>query len=504
MNILNRYILNNSQQKTRSKLVINLRIDVDYPYPSRIKSFIYTALNIKTSKDYLKNAKIIAKMVNESSKEVKAHWFFTPKTIPEKELLKLLDNNKHEIALHIVNDPYLEWKSLEKATKKRLNYYTIHGTARLLARIMWKRWKTKKPKIPAKFPLQSFHKFPTKGLDAICYFYSADQAVKIAEDCVRKGYVLEFHPIWLFQKGKINHRGPLYKTLRRVLEVDDELETVAFRKKHFFTIARDTQEYLRNIIPTDEFVTKLRERGADLFSFIERKWCYKIQGTSKNWIKANDNIALLHIKSYEDWWKIRKAEKSGITAAIVEPSENLAEGIWKIYNETPIRQGRWFPHYGETLERVKKSIFSSINCTYIGAHYQEELTGFIQLIYGDNTAMVSQILSLQKHWDKAVNNILISKAVEICSDKKVEWLMYGRMGNHPSLDKFKINNGFREFQIARYYIPLTQRGKLATKLRLQREIKDSLPTSIKYPLIPLYNLLSRTKTMLMLQLKKSK
>jgi hypothetical protein len=40
-------------------------------------------------------------MINESPKEVKAYWFFTPKTIPDAELLKLLNNSKHEIALHI-------------------------------------------------------------------------------------------------------------------------------------------------------------------------------------------------------------------------------------------------------------------------------------------------------------------------------------------------------------------------------------------------------------------
>jgi len=50
--------------------LIESRIDVDYPYPSRIKSFIYTAFGIKTRKEYLKNPKIIAKMINESQKNV--------------------------------------------------------------------------------------------------------------------------------------------------------------------------------------------------------------------------------------------------------------------------------------------------------------------------------------------------------------------------------------------------------------------------------------------------
>ena len=55
--------------------MIKLRIDVDYAYPSRIKSFIYTALNLKGGRDYLKNSKTLARMINESPEEVKAYWF---------------------------------------------------------------------------------------------------------------------------------------------------------------------------------------------------------------------------------------------------------------------------------------------------------------------------------------------------------------------------------------------------------------------------------------------
>ena len=39
--------------------LIKLRIDVDYPYPSRMRSFIYTATGIKISGKY-KNPKMVA------------------------------------------------------------------------------------------------------------------------------------------------------------------------------------------------------------------------------------------------------------------------------------------------------------------------------------------------------------------------------------------------------------------------------------------------------------
>ena len=201
--------------------MIRIRIDVDYPYPSRIRSFIHTSLKLKAGRDYLRNSKTAAKMINKSAREVKAYWFFTPKTIPDEELQTLLDNPKHEIALHVVNDPIVELQLLEDRTGKKINYYTIHGTARLLARAMWKRWKAKAPKIPADFPLESFHQFPTTGLDSLCYVHPPEEALRLAEDRIRADDVIYFHPIWLFQRGTLNHRGPFYEVLKRILENEE-------------------------------------------------------------------------------------------------------------------------------------------------------------------------------------------------------------------------------------------------------------------------------------------
>lgn len=483
--------------------MIKLRIDVDYPYPSRIRSFICTVLSIKTSNSYLKNSKIIAEMINESNQNVKAYWFFTLKTVPDRELLTLLDNNKHEIGLHIVNDPYRELQLLEEATGRKINYYTIHGTSRLLARVMWGRWKTRKPHIPQGFSLQSFHQFLTYGLDSLCYIYPTEQVIKIAKNYVKERCILYFHPIWLFQRGKLNRRSAFYQALKRILEVDKEFDALSFRRKLFFTIANNAEEYSKDVIPTEKFIEKLGERGVDLFTFIERRWHYTISDPSKSWLRANDNIALLQLTTFDDWWKnigkktrnmIRKAEKSGIKTETVEPNQELAEGIWKIYNETPIRQERAFPHYGVSLETVTRSVLSAQNSTFIGAFFQDELAGFIQLVHGDNITIISQILSLQKFWDKAVNNALLAKAIELCVNRGIRWLMYGRMGNHPSLDKFKQNNGFTSYFLTRYYVPITRKGRIAAGMGLHRDLRDALPQSIKYPLIPIYNWVSRNKT----------
>lgn len=496
------------------EVMIKLRLDVDYPYPSRAKSFLYIALGInkRKSKDYLKNARIIAKMINESPKQVMAHWFFTPYTIPDKKLLDLLNPQRHEIALHVANNPYREWKILENETKRKVNYYTIHGTSRLLAQLLWRRkLGERQAKVPSDFPLKSFHDFATFSLDSERYKLGFDGAKKVAEEWINQNYVLSAHPEWLFQQGKRNHRGPFYDVLKSILEVDRDLETLRVRKKLFVKIAHDTKEHEKNIVPTDALIEKLGERGIDIFTFLERKWCRPIPNPPSTWIKADDNVGLLEIKDYASWWNavgkktrnmVRRAEKSGIKVTVVQPSEKFAEGVWKIYNETPIRQERAFPHYGESLETVTGNMFAAQNSTFIGAFLQDELVGFIQIIYGDNITVISQILSMQKHWDKAVNNALLAKAVEVCASNGRRWLMYGRIGNHPSLDRFKGSNGFVRFPITRYYVPITRKGRLSARLGLHREFKDALPQSVKYPLIPILNWASRNKMRLKLRLSK--
>ena len=453
----------------------------------------------------MKNSKILAKMFNESDEELMAYWFFTPQTTPDSGLLALLHPERHEVALHVATQPYPEWQHLEEATGRKVKYYTVHGTARLLARLMWRRkvWEAKVA-IPKGFPLKSFYDFPTIALDWYCYLYPTVQAVKIGKGSIAKGEVLHVHPEWLFQRGTLNHRGPYYETLKTLLGVDKELDGLLVRKRSFARLAKyqEENEYLHDFAPSERFLEKLAERGVDIFTFPERKWCCPITNPPQGWLTAEDNIALLKIVPYADWLNtvgkktrnmIRKAEKSGVKTEVAEPTAKLAEGIWRIYNETPVRQGRAFSHYGVGLRDIKLQVNSASADTFISATLEGELVGFVQLVHGDKITVMAQILSLQKYWDKAVNNSLVAKAVEVCAAQGEPWLMYGRMGNHPSLDNFKQSNGFTKYTLSRFYVPLTARGRLAAKLGLNREAKDALPNFLKGPLFPVFNWVSRTK-----------
>lgn len=279
--------------------MIKLRIDVDYPYPSRAKSFLYVALRIKNrkSKDYLKNARIIARMINESPKEAKAYWFFTPYTIPDKNLLDLLNPEKHEVALHVANNPYKEWKVLENQTERTVQYYTIHGTQRVFARLLWgRKLRQSQAIVPKDFPLTSFHDTTTTSLDRMRYLMGFENVVKEAQHWIEENIVMSIHPEWLFEANKKAKRGPYYDALKTILEVDQELETISVRKALGAKIARDYREYEKSVNPANDLLFKLDGRGFDIFTFVERKWCCPIANPPSTWTRTDDNIGLLENK----------------------------------------------------------------------------------------------------------------------------------------------------------------------------------------------------------------
>jgi hypothetical protein len=495
---------------------IKLRIDVDYPYASRPKSFLAVALRRKnkTNPAYLLNARVIATMINESKKNVQAYWFFTPYTIPDQRLLDLLNPERHTVALHVATRPFEEWKILENRTDRTIQYYTIHGTKRLIMRMLWgRKLGERQAKIPPDFPLTSFHDKSKVGetfsIDALMGSHDVEGTKSEVEKWINKNYILSIHPEWLLQKK--GRREPYYEVLKSILEVDEGLQDIHIHKRFFSRVARNIKEYQYDLNVTPSLIEKLRARDVDILTFMVRRWCNPINNPPVDWVREEDNVGLLEITDYEKWWNdigkktrnmVRKAEKSGVTVGVAEPSEELAVGIWKIYHETPIRQERAFPHYGESLETVRGNMYGSQNNTFITAVLDGEIVGFIQLLYGDRIAIISNILAMQKHWDKSLNNALLAKAVEVCAARGERWLMYGRIGNHPSLDKFKDSNGFQKFPVNRVYVPLTGRGKTAIRLGMHRELKDALPDAIKYPLIPAVNWVSRTKVKVKMALKR--
>lgn len=212
------------------------------------------------------------------------------------------------------------------------------------------------------------------------------------------------------------------------------------------------------------------------------------------------NIAAIPITSFDFWWTkqisaktrnmVRKAQKKGVDVQLVPFDDKLMEGIVKIINETPIRQGRPFWHYGKdgALFREENSSYLETS-DFIGAYANGELLGYMKVVYLGEVAGVMQILSMVKDRDKAPNNALISKAVETCASKGIKYLFYGEYvygkKEHSSLIDFKKSNGFEKIEFLRYYAPLTCKGRLAIKLGLHKGWTNILPAGLKSALTDL-------------------
>jgi hypothetical protein len=203
-----------------------------------------------------------------------------------------------------------------------------------------------------------------------------------------------------------------------------------------------------------------------------------------------DNFAVIEIDSVEGWLKglprstrraIKRAEAAQVEVRCVPLDDGLVRQIMGIFNETPIRQGRPFPHYGKSFDAVKEMLSRELDeSTFLCAYWHGELIGFVKLLRTSKFARTGLFLGMQRHRDKGINNLLVAKSVEYCAAQGIRYFVYGqmeygRLGSR-SLAEFKMNNGFRRMPIARYYVPLTLKGRLALKCGLQHGALSLVPT----------------------------
>jgi hypothetical protein len=247
-------------------------------------------------------------------------------------------------------------------------------------------------------------------------------------------------------------------------------------------LARLTEEWYEDIGNPDEFLHHLVGTKADLFTFWQR---LPDQIPRYSYFMERDEVAALPVVSYEEWWSnqiksrtrgiIRKAMKSGVEVREEQYTDEFVAGMVEIFNEAPLRQGRPFWHYGKDFATVKREFSRYLyRERLIGAHYEGQLIGFMMLGFADRYAVTGQIISKISHRDKATNNLLIAKAVEICAAAGVKHLVYVRW-HSGSLSEFKRRNGFEPVGLPRYYVPLTQVGRLALATGCHEGVANVLP-----------------------------
>ncbi len=225
---------------------------------------------------------------------------------------------------------------------------------------------------------------------------------------------------------------------------------------------------------------------ADIFTFVQ-----KLPATSAKYAYPMvwESVAAIHLTSFEQWWEglpqesrknVRRSQKRGLLVRISGFDDELLQGIRKVNDEAPLRQGLRNAYYGRSLDETRRLYGEFVGrCDFICAYFGEELIGFLHLVYRGDIASILNLTTRPSHFDKRPANALVAKAVQLCDAKGISYLTYGlynygKKQDHP-LRTFKIRNGFGEILVPRYFVPLTRWGRLCMKAGFHRGLVGVLP-----------------------------
>jgi hypothetical protein len=253
----------------------------------------------------------------------------------------------------------------------------------------------------------------------------------------------------------------------------------------FLTVARLRNEWYGELGDPEVIIRSLKRcaRVPDLFTFWQR-----LPDTAPiySYYYEPEVLSAVPLKDFQHWWekqiksdtrkKAKRAEKRGIEIKIAQLDDEFVKGVMGVFNETPIRRGKPFWHYGKPFSSVKAMLSIDLEKSrFIGAYDNGTLVGFVKLIFADgrfaNPGLIVSKLEARK---KYVNNALLAKSVELCANAGIPYLTYTawRRGTQA---EFLIRNGFEKTLVPRYWIPLTRKGAMAMKLGFHRNIRTYIP-----------------------------
>src|SRR5215831_6558870 len=133
----------------------------------------------------------------------------------------------------------------------------------------------------------------------------------------------------------------------------------------FLRIAKMWEEWFEDVESPERIVSQMKmlDHPPDLVTFIQR-----LPGSSPRYEYhvEEQRLTALPIKSYKEWWerqissetrkKAKRSEKRGVEIRVAEFNDDLVRGISSIFNESPVRQGTPFWHYGKDFDTVKREM----------------------------------------------------------------------------------------------------------------------------------------------------
>ena len=288
----------------------------------------------------------------------------------------------------------------------------------------------------------------------------------------------------------------IYKETVRIRDVTVQCHAVRADNQTFVVSGKfaktaglrtDKEQWFEDVRHPDKVIEVLKAAPVkvDLFRFWQR-----IPDVTPRYpyYKEWRQIAAIPISGYKYWFekqispkarnKVRKAQKLGVIVNEITLDDEFVRGVMGIYNQSPVRRGKPFWHYGKDFATVKNQLSADLaDSIFVAAHYEQELIGFIKVRITDRYAMTSLILDKISHRDKAPMNAMIAKVVEICAQRQIPYFTYTvwRRGEH---GQFQESNGFEKVSVPEYFVPLSLKGKLALRLGLHNGLRGWIPEKL--------------------------
>jgi hypothetical protein len=211
------------------------------------------------------------------------------------------------------------------------------------------------------------------------------------------------------------------------------------RKGNFLKIAyvKDEQWLETSVEDPVQCVNALKEERsgglhADIFTFSQKlpatqpQYSYHVE-----W----ESVATIRITTFEEWWNglsqegrknVRRSQKRGVTVQVKQLDLGLLQSLVELNNDSPVRQGKVYTHFGKTLSQVTKDQEDFLDRSdYICAYHEDELIGVVKLVYRGDIASILTFLPKASHSDKRPANALMAKVVEVCAQKKLLYVTFG-------------------------------------------------------------------------------
>src|SRR6266550_5745651 len=216
------------------------------------------------------------------------------------------------------------------------------------------------------------------------------------------------------------------------VQIDDTRLVVEGR---FLSVARLRDEWYDEVADPDSVISSLKRCASvpDLLTFWQR---LPATVPRYSYYHEPEVLSAIPLTNFQHWWnhqissdtrkKAKRPGKRGIEIKEVPLTDDFVRGVMEVFNETPVRRGKPFWHYGKSFDTLKHGLSRDLEKSkFIGAYEGESLVGFMKLNFAEgrfaNPGLIVSKLEARK---KYVNNGLIAKAVELCTAASIPYLIY--------------------------------------------------------------------------------